>query len=97
MTTIGYGNQAIASGEGRALVFTLGFLSILLFGGLLVTAGYVTTTIFDDFLVRFNLRRLTIPWVASLCWGCVYYSWMCIIAQVRTGMFVRSFFARLLI
>jgi hypothetical protein len=95
MSTIGYGNQAIQTPDGRIMVYVLGFLCILAFGGILVTAGYVTSAIFDDALLRFNLRTLTIPWVACLIWGGLYYSWMCIIAQVRT--FVSSFVGRLLL
>lgn len=81
-TTTKQGDQIVETANGRVMVFTIGFLSILAFGGILVTAGFVVTTIFDDALVRFRLRRLTVPWVACFFWGSLYYGWMCGIAQV---------------
>jgi len=80
MTTIGYGNQAPDSNAGRILLYSLGFLSILTFGGILATAGMVTSAVFDDIVIRYGLRVLAKPWCACLVWGSLYYGWMAIIA-----------------
>mmetsp|Transcript_17193 Transcript_17193/g.49298 ORF Transcript_17193/g.49298 Transcript_17193/m.49298 type:complete len:645 (+) Transcript_17193:33-1967(+) len=80
MTTIGYGNTAPTSDGARAMVFTLGFLSILLFAAVLAKAGSIVTTIADDASDRLKLSRVNKPWVGTLFWGCLYYGWMCIIA-----------------
>lgn len=84
MTTIGYGNQAPETKGGQAMVYTLGFLSILLFGGVLAAAGYVSSAIADDTMHRIHLHKLVRPWLACLFWASLYYGWMCIIALVRT-------------
>jgi hypothetical protein len=80
MTTIGYGNQAPETTGGRALIYSLGFLSILAFAGILAAAGNIVSAIFDDAVDRIKLHSLTTPWVACVVWGAVYYSWMGFIA-----------------
>uniref|UniRef100_A0A7S2YM95 Potassium channel domain-containing protein n=1 Tax=Entomoneis paludosa TaxID=265537 RepID=A0A7S2YM95_9STRA len=80
MTTIGYGNQAPDSTAGRTLLYTLGFVSILAFGGILATAGTVSAAVFDDIAVRYGLKVLTKPWCACFVWGSLYYGWMAFIA-----------------
>jgi hypothetical protein len=80
MTTIGYGNQAPETMGGRALIYSLGFLSILAFAGILAAAGNIASHIFDDAVNRIKVHSLTTPWVACVVWGAVYYSWMGIIA-----------------
>ena len=82
MTTIGYGNAAIETTDGRILVFTLGFFCILAFGGILFGAGSVVTAISDDFVIRLHHKRLANPWVASVMWGSLYYLWMLVVANV---------------
>jgi hypothetical protein len=77
------GNAAIETSLGRALIYTFGFVSILLFGGLLLGAGAVTVAIFDDALIRCKVRILTRPWIATIIWGLLYYTWMSVIANVR--------------
>lgn len=76
------GNAAIETTEGRTLVYTLGFFSILAFGGILIGAGSVVTAIADDASIRLHQRRLANPWVASFLWGALYYVWMIVIANV---------------
>jgi hypothetical protein len=80
MTTIGYGNQAPVTEGGRAMVFTVGFVSILVFAGALAYSGYIISTILDDCFTRISLRFLTWAWVAVVYWGIIYYSWMIAIA-----------------
>jgi len=82
MTTIGYGNTAPTTEGGRAMIYTLGFFSILLFAGVLGTAGTIVVTIWDDFIDRTKLHQLNIPWVGCIFWGCCYYAWMLVIAAV---------------
>jgi hypothetical protein len=80
MTTIGYGNQAPETTGGRALIYSLGFLSILAFAGILASAGNIVSVIFDDAVNRIQLHSLTTHWVACVVWGAVYYTWMGLIA-----------------
>ena len=81
MTTIGYGNTAPTTDGARAMVFTLGFLSILLFAAVLAKAGSIVTVIADDAFDRLKLTKINVPWVATLFWGALYYIWMCAIAS----------------
>jgi len=81
MTTIGYGNTAPVTDGARAMVFTLGFLSILLFAAVLTKAGSIVTVITGDAIDRLKLTKINVPWVATLFWGALYYLWMCAIAS----------------
>ena len=63
------------------MVFTAGFISMLLFGLVLGTAGKVVTVIIDDLLDKiprsdFGLRNLLL----FLLWGVFYYAWMLCVA-----------------
>jgi hypothetical protein len=51
-----------------------------LFGWVLTIAGYLSSAIFDDALVRLQLRRMTWPSTSCLVWGLLYYIWMALIA-----------------
>ena len=64
------------------MVFTLGFISMILFGMASTRAAYVITSIFDDGLVRIGLRFFTRPWIQCFLWGLFYYLWMALIAFV---------------
>ena len=57
-TTIGYGNTAPVSVGGRALVYTAGFMCILIFVGIQSKCGHVVTSIVDDFFVRLNAKLM---------------------------------------
>lgn len=78
MTTMGYGNQAPLTWQGRALIFSLGFLSVLLFGVILQRAGRVTSVLFDDSLSHFQMRILSRSWFLCAIWGIIYYGYMLI-------------------
>ena len=89
LSTIGYGNQAPQTVQGRTLVYTLGFVSIVAFGAILGTAGLIASAIMDDFLTRFKIAIGVPPtnnsspyilWVTCFLWGIFYYSWMLIVA-----------------
>ena len=82
MTTVGYGNTAPTSDGARAMVFTLGFLSIVIFAGVNIKAGGILSAIVDDVADRSHLsRHVTKPWVFMVLWGVLYYAWMCVIAR----------------
>jgi hypothetical protein len=79
------GNASIETLSGRTLVYTFGFLSILFFGGVSLGAGGITVAIFKDVCLRSNHAKiLTTPWIATFIWGSLYYTWMCVIANVST-------------
>ena len=85
MTTIGYGNTAPVTVGGRAMVYTLGFLSILLFTAVSGQAGYVSLLVFDDFFARIpRLSFLQKGWWACAFWLVAYYSW----GLVTAGLFL---------
>mmetsp|Transcript_8521 Transcript_8521/g.23576 ORF Transcript_8521/g.23576 Transcript_8521/m.23576 type:complete len:564 (-) Transcript_8521:23-1714(-) len=79
-TTVGYGNQAPSTTEGRALIYTVGFMSIVAFGGILAMAGYILSRLSDDFVKRHGMHFLAHPSFASMAWGFIYYGWMVCIA-----------------
>ena len=81
MTTIGYGNTAPETTGGRAMIYTLGFLSILLFAGILAKAGSIIVAVVDDWLNRIKLSCLTRPSVQVIIWGAFYYLWLLMIAS----------------
>jgi Ion channel len=62
------------------MVYSLGFFSILFFGMILSNAGSIASAVFDDALVRWNLRLLTRPAISCIIWGSFYYIWMALIA-----------------
>jgi hypothetical protein len=81
MTTVGYGNQAPVTYEGRALIYSAGFISLLAFGAVLSTAGYVLAALVDDFVSRFWFSKfLNKPWVGMLVWGAIWLAWALILA-----------------
>lgn len=81
LSTIGYGNQAPVTFTGRALVYSAGFLSILIFGVVLAISGHVVTALVDDALVRCKLAFMNKHWIACIIYGTLYYLWMVIIAM----------------
>lgn len=64
------------------MVFTIGFVSILAFAGVLASAGYILSKLFDDFVNKHGMMRLSKPLYASLFWGFLYYFWMVVIARI---------------
>eukprot|EP00956_Cyclotella_meneghiniana_P041217 scaffold219022_cov76-Cyclotella_meneghiniana.AAC.3 len=75
MTTIGYGNVTPATDGGRALVYTVGFISIILFACILAKAGDVITTIVDDTMYKANCPIWSHNPLA------LFYSFLCVTAQ----------------
>jgi hypothetical protein len=82
MTTMGYGNQAPSTDEGKLILYTLGFVSILLFGACSARAGRIVAAIFDDILGHLHWSFLTRPWVSCILWGALYYGWMAVVASI---------------
>ena len=76
MTTVGYGNQSTTSVGGRALVYVLGFISILLFGGILANTGNILSHLVGDFFARLKLRFFTYNSVMTIIWGILWLGWM---------------------
>ncbi|KAL7577683.1 hypothetical protein ACA910_015194 [Epithemia clementina (nom. ined.)] len=81
-TTVGYGNAPPTTYQSRDMIYTLGFIAILAFGGILATAGYILSFLFDHYAGNYGMGYLAKPWVACLIWGSVYYLWMVVIAVV---------------
>jgi hypothetical protein len=91
MTTIGYGNVAPVTKTGRRLVFSLGFVSIIVWGAITAEAGSVCLAICDDFFLRWRrLRCLAMGWTAWLFWLCMFYLYIfvlsCIILALEDGI-----------
>ena len=78
----GYGNIEVETLTSRRMIYSVGLLSILCFGGVLATAGSFVTAIFEDALVRIRLRFLTTPLVQTTFWAACYYGWMFVIMLV---------------
>lgn len=81
MTTVGYGNQAPVTVGGRVMIFTLGFLSILLFGSILAAAGTIISHLVHDFVVRSKIRCLTNKFIMMLIWGSLWVAWMVLLSN----------------
>lgn len=72
MTTIGYGNTAPVTNEGRCLVFAFGILSILAFGLWTRSAAYVSLSIIDDLLARrLKKPKMMKGWPSVVFWFCI--------------------------
>jgi hypothetical protein len=76
MTTVGYGNQAPVTRQGRALVSGLGWVSIILFGGISALAGNVLAIILDDFFTKYHLRFMTNPIYGATLWAVAAVGWL---------------------
>jgi hypothetical protein len=75
MTTMGFGNQAPVTSQGRIMVVSAGLFSLILFGVVLGWCGYVTLAIFDDAVGRLgkNAKRvLGNPIVGIILWGTIW-------------------------
>ncbi|KAL7557515.1 hypothetical protein ACA910_005269 [Epithemia clementina (nom. ined.)] len=82
-TTIGYGNQSPTTEGGRALVYTVGFVCILAFAGVLATTGNIMLALLDNSVrQRPSLVFVTKPTWGCLFWGSLWYTWMALIAFV---------------
>ncbi len=81
-SVVGYGagNVAPSTVEGRVLVFTLGFFSILAFTACIGSAAYVTLNIVDDFFKRRNMNRFVNGLPAVLFWCCSFFFFCLIFA-----------------
>jgi hypothetical protein len=63
------------------MIFTLGFVSILVFGVVLAKAGSIVVAIVEDFLLRTHLSFLSRNWIQMIMWGGFYYLWALLIAS----------------
>lgn len=82
-TTIGYGNTVPATRGGRALIYTLGFMSVLIFTALIGKAGYICLTIADDFFLRFRrLKPLSKGVMACVFWFAILCLWLLVLSGV---------------
>ncbi|GKY98450.1 hypothetical protein MPSEU_000802400 [Mayamaea pseudoterrestris] len=82
MTTIGYGNAVPITWQGRTMFFTIGFLNILLFGAVAASAGYVLSSLANDFASRQGIPIESKPWISCIFWAVLLYLWMLVIAYV---------------
>jgi hypothetical protein len=74
------GNFSPNTQAGRVLVYCLGWLSIIAFGGIIYIAGYTYATIADDLFRRFNIKWLQRPEYSAPLWGVFGLSWICLVA-----------------
>lgn len=82
MTTIGYGNQSPSTVEGQAMIYTFGFLSILLFALVASQSGRITALLFDDVMRKTHvLSWFSRPFLGTLFWGILYWAWLALIGS----------------
>ena len=74
-STIGYGNTAPVTDEGKAIVIGLGFISILGFTAVIGSAASICLLIVDDAFQRLNMHRFVDGWLASFFWLVVFAFW----------------------
>ena len=68
---------------GRGLVFTAGFLSILIFTALIGMVGYIMISIVDDILCSIKLKVLTKGWPSVIFWCFNLWLWTLALAGIR--------------
>jgi len=86
MTTVGYGNTVPQSIGGKSMVYTLGFVSILLFAAVNANAGYVSLAVADDFFQKRKLKSLTKGMGASVFWLGAYFVWNLVISFITMAV-----------
>ena len=79
MSTVGYGNYVPTTVWGRLVTCGFGFISILMFGGMLGTAGGITVHIVND-MVRRCKRNVSKP-IMVMLWGTFWLLWMLVISH----------------
>lgn len=84
-STIGYGNTVPKTDEGKIMVCTLGFITILIFTVITGAAGYVCLTIFDDLFMNLKMERFTEGWTAVLFWLVGLSLWVLTLAGIFMG------------
>jgi hypothetical protein len=83
MTTIGYGNTAPATASGRAIVFVLGFLSIIAFLALNGSAARIVAVMVEDWLAQHRrMQHFTKGLYACLFWFILLVAWTWIFAAI---------------
>jgi len=76
----GYGNQAPSTVGGTAMIYTLGFLSIILFASVLSTSGTIVSHLVGDFVSRTQMKCFLKRQFMLLFWGCLCFGWMAFLA-----------------
>lgn len=64
------------------MIYTLGFISILVFTAMSSAAGYVCLVIADDFFVSVKLEKLTKGWMSVLFWFFILWLWILFLAEM---------------
>lgn len=89
----GYGNAAVVSVVGQSLIYTFGFICVILFGHIEWRAGAVTMEIVDDFFERLKLKSLVHGWRPVGIWllHLIFWLWIgtaatLIVARKLLGM-----------
>jgi len=81
MTTVGYGNVSPITHEGRILVASIGWLTVIIWAVLLYIAGKVLGIIIEDLFRRCNCRQLTGNLASVIVWGTVSFGWIIFIGE----------------
>ncbi len=81
MTTVGYGNVSPVTQGGRALVASIGWLTVIVWAIVLYIAGRVLGIIIEDLFRRWNCRRLTGNFGSVMIWGTVSTGWIIFIGE----------------
>jgi hypothetical protein len=63
------------------MVSTLGFLSILAFGGVLANAGSIVAVIYEDALARCHLKLFRHSWIGAGIWAGISVLWILYLAD----------------
>jgi hypothetical protein len=71
------------------MVSSLGFVSILAFGGIAATAGSIVNILFDDMVARCNLSILSNPIAGCCLWGGITAAWIFHIANMSFAWWQR--------
>ena len=81
MASIGYGDVVPQTDTGRIFIYTAGFVSILMFVGVLGSTGKIKNLLVDDMLESMNYMSLRSSFFGFVYWLGLYFAWMLLVGK----------------
>ena len=81
LTTVGYGNAAPETINGKLFVGLLGWITVIAWAFILYIAGKVVGIIIDDIFRKFRLRFMTGNVQSAIVWGIIALGTIALVAE----------------